>query len=49
MQDTYKRDYKVINRVMGWEAIPEGWALAWMWDAATDENALPEDQKINLP
>ncbi len=49
MQDTYSQDYKVINRVMGWEVIPEGWALAWMWDAATDANSIPEAQKIDLP
>ena len=49
MQQTYSLDNKVINRVMGWNAIPEGWALAWMWDAATDDNTLPEYQKVNLP
>ncbi|WP_322508706.1 hypothetical protein [Anaerolinea sp.] len=49
LQETYDLDYRLINRVMGWNAIPEGWALAWMWDAATEENSDPQFMKINLP
>lgn len=50
MQETYGMDEKVTHQLMGIDPIPEGWALAWMWDAATDENTDPSaDQKVNLP
>lgn len=42
MQETYALDNKLIHRTMGWQPIPEGWALAWMWDVATTD-------KITLP
>lgn len=49
MQETYNLDYRLINRVMGWNAIPEGWALAWMWDAATEKNFDPMFTKVDIP
>ena len=50
MQETYRLDHDVLIGAVGVNSpIPEGWVLAWMWDAATDENTLPEYQKINLP
>ncbi len=49
MQDTYGLDNHVIGQFMGLYPIPEGWALAWMWDAATEENSDPEYIKIDLP
>ncbi len=50
MQDTYALDHQVELGIVGVNApIPEGWALAFLWDAATNDNALPEYQKINLP
>lgn len=48
MQETYQMDRKVIGQYAGLDPIPEGWALAWMWDAAM-ENYLPSEQKIDLP
>lgn len=47
MQDTYGMDGKVTGQFMGNAPIPEGWALAWMWDAATEENS--DFPKIDLP
>lgn len=50
MQETYNLDHAVVSGVIGVDnPIPEGWILAWKWDAATDENTLPEYQKVNLP
>lgn len=49
IQEQYGLDDEVTHQIMGAFPIPEGWVLAWMWDAATDENTLPEYQKINLP
>ncbi len=38
MQTTYQLDAAVVGQYLGLNPIPEGWALAWMWDAATTEN-----------
>ena len=49
MQDTYGLDSRVTGQFMGTDPIPEGWALAWMWDAATEENSDPCCIMIDLP
>ncbi len=49
MQEKFGLDDDVTHQIMGAFPIPEGWALAWMWDAATEENADPQFMKINLP
>lgn len=50
MQETYNLDHAVVSGVIGVDnPILAGWALAWNWVAATDENTLPEYQKVNLP
>ncbi len=49
MEERYGLDDEVTHQIMGAFSIPEGWALAWMWDAATEENADPQFMKINLP
>lgn len=49
MQETYQMDRKVIGQYAGLDPIPEGWALAWMWDAATEENTDPAFIKVDLP
>jgi len=49
MQDTYGLDDEVVYQLMGLYPIPEGWALAWRWGAATEENADPSFIKIDLP
>ncbi len=49
MQDTYGLDGKVIGQSIGLDPIPEGWVLAWMWDAATEENSDPAFIKVDLP
>jgi len=48
MQETYGMDERVTHQLMGLDPIPEGWALAWMWDAATEENSDPAFIKIDL-
>lgn len=48
MQDTYGVDNWVTDQLMGLYPIPEGWALAWMWDAAM-ENFLPNERIVDLP
>lgn len=49
MQDKFELDDEVTHQIMGAFPIPEGWALAWMWDAATEDNADPQFMKIDLP
>jgi len=47
MQETYDMDALVINQLAG--QIPQGWLLAWPWDAATAWNADPNFIQIDLP
>lgn len=49
MQEKFMLDEKVTHQIMGAFPIPEGWVLAWRWDAATEENTDPQFMKINLP
>jgi hypothetical protein len=49
MQDTYGLDDEMVYQLMGLYPIPEGWALAWRWGAATEENSDPSFIKIDLP
>lgn len=50
MQETYRLDHDVLLGAVGANTpIPDGWVLPWTWNAATDENTLPEYQKVNLP
>lgn len=50
MEETYGLDHSVVSGGAGLNTpILEGWVLAWMWDAAIDENTLPKYQKVNLP
>lgn len=45
----YGMDKSLISGILGWRPIPDGWALAWKWDAATEANTLPGEEKIVLP
>lgn len=50
MQETYALDRQVQLGIVGVNSpIPEGWALAFLWNVATEDNTLPEYIKVNLP
>jgi hypothetical protein len=49
MQETYALDHQMQLGIVGVSPIPEGWVLAFLWDAATATNTLPGEEKITLP
>jgi len=50
MAQQYNLDEFLYQQMLGVnQPIPEGWALAWTWSAATPDNTLPGFDKVVLP